>query len=111
MGVCLVSQTTPCRYSQRRDSHVLDLLTDPHHSIFGFLLGVTTAGASLYYYVIDEYKVSNELLMEDIYVRKKRPGLFISDLCSTTTYVSQVCRFQSRSRENSKYAKQSLTMA
>jgi len=39
------------------------------HSIFGFLFGVTTAGASLYYYVIDEYKVSNELLMEDIYVR------------------------------------------
>jgi len=37
--------------------------------IFGFLLGATSSGAGLYYYVIDEYKVSNELLTEDIYVR------------------------------------------
>jgi hypothetical protein len=38
-------------------------------SLFGFLLGATTAGAGMYYYVIDEYRVSNELLTEDIYVR------------------------------------------
>ena len=37
--------------------------------MFGFLLGATTAGAGMYYYVIDEYRVSNELLTEDIYVR------------------------------------------
>lgn len=37
-------------------------------SVFGFLLGSFLAGAGLYYYVIDEYKVSNELLTEDIYV-------------------------------------------
>lgn len=37
--------------------------------LFGFLLGATTAGAGMYYYVIDEYRVSNELLTEDIYVR------------------------------------------
>lgn len=35
--------------------------------LFGFLLGATAAGSGLYYYVIDEYKVSNELLTEDIY--------------------------------------------
>ncbi|KAF2869058.1 hypothetical protein BDV95DRAFT_110841 [Massariosphaeria phaeospora] len=35
--------------------------------LFGFLLGATTAGAGMYYYVIDEYRVSNELLTEDIY--------------------------------------------
>ncbi|TKX24539.1 hypothetical protein C1H76_3147 [Elsinoe australis] len=35
--------------------------------ILGFLLGSTLAGSALYYYVIDEYKVSNELLTEDIY--------------------------------------------
>lgn len=34
----------------------------------GFLLGAVSAGGALYYYVIDEYKVSNELLTEDIYV-------------------------------------------
>ena len=38
------------------------------HSLFGFLLGSVLAGTGLYYYVVDEYKVSNELLTEDIYV-------------------------------------------
>jgi len=36
-------------------------------TLFGFLLGSFLAGGGLYYYVIDEYKVSNELLTEDIY--------------------------------------------
>lgn len=36
--------------------------------LFGFLAGSVLAGSALYYYVIDEYKVSNELLTEDIYV-------------------------------------------
>jgi hypothetical protein len=36
--------------------------------LFGFLTGATTAGAGMYYYVIDEYRVSNQLLTEDIYV-------------------------------------------
>ncbi|GAM83197.1 hypothetical protein ANO11243_011830 [Dothideomycetidae sp. 11243] len=35
--------------------------------LLGFLLGSTTAGAGLYYYVIDEYRVSNGVLNEDIY--------------------------------------------
>ncbi|KAI4115358.1 MAG: hypothetical protein LQ345_004017 [Seirophora villosa] len=35
--------------------------------MFGFLLGTTLAGAGTYYYVLDEYRVSNELLTEDIY--------------------------------------------
>ncbi|KAF2085431.1 hypothetical protein K490DRAFT_67846 [Saccharata proteae CBS 121410] len=35
--------------------------------LFGFLLGSVTAGAGMYYYVMEEYKVSNELLTEDIY--------------------------------------------
>ncbi|KAL2058949.1 hypothetical protein ABVK25_000241 [Lepraria finkii] len=35
--------------------------------IFGFLLGATLAGAGTYYYILEEYKVSNELLTEDIY--------------------------------------------
>lgn len=38
-------------------------------SLFGFLLGSTLAGASVYYYILEEYKVSNEMLTEDIYVR------------------------------------------
>ncbi|KAK0514844.1 hypothetical protein JMJ35_002223 [Cladonia borealis] len=35
--------------------------------MFGFLLGSTFAGAGTYYYILEEYKVSNELLTEDIY--------------------------------------------
>jgi hypothetical protein len=40
-----------------------------YNRLFGFLLGATTSGAGMYYYVIDEYRVSNQLLTEDIYVR------------------------------------------
>lgn len=36
-------------------------------TVLGFLLGSVLAGGGLYYYVVDEYKVSNELLTEDIY--------------------------------------------
>ena len=39
------------------------------YRLFGFLLGSTLAGASVYYYILEEYKVSNEMLTEDIYVR------------------------------------------
>ncbi|QKX58891.1 uncharacterized protein TRUGW13939_06019 [Talaromyces rugulosus] len=35
--------------------------------LFGFLLGTVTAGASVYYYVLKEYRVSNEMLTDDIY--------------------------------------------
>ncbi|EGS17410.1 uncharacterized protein CTHT_0067350 [Thermochaetoides thermophila DSM 1495] len=37
--------------------------------LFGFFLGTTAAGAGVYYYAVQEYKASNELLTEDIYVR------------------------------------------
>jgi hypothetical protein len=42
-------------------SFVLDRLT-------GFLLGSVLSGAGMYYYVLNEYRVSNELLTEDIFV-------------------------------------------
>ncbi|KAA6413243.1 MAG: hypothetical protein FRX48_02987 [Lasallia pustulata] len=35
--------------------------------LLGFLLGSTLTGAGVYYYILEEYKVSNELLTEDIY--------------------------------------------
>lgn len=40
------------------------------YRLFGFFLGSTLAGAGTYYYVLEEYKVSNELLTEDIYVSR-----------------------------------------
>ena len=45
----------------------------------GFLLGSVIAGSGLYYYMVDEYKVSNELLTEDIYVSGS--GYFEFVLC------------------------------
>ena len=47
-------------------------LTRRSNRLFGFLLGSTLAGFGMYYYVVDEYKVSNELLVEDIYVSRER---------------------------------------
>ncbi|KAH7326501.1 hypothetical protein B0I35DRAFT_422903 [Stachybotrys elegans] len=35
--------------------------------LFGFLLGCTLAGGSVYSYLLKEYKTSNDLLTEDIY--------------------------------------------
>ncbi|KAH8602572.1 hypothetical protein B0O99DRAFT_647462 [Bisporella sp. PMI_857] len=35
--------------------------------LLGFFLGSTLAGTGVYYYVLEEYKVSNELLTSDIY--------------------------------------------
>lgn len=37
--------------------------------LFGFLLGSVLTGSGVYYYILEEYRVSNELLTEDIYVR------------------------------------------
>lgn len=37
--------------------------------LFGFFLGSTLTGAGVYYYVLEEYRVANELLTGDIYVR------------------------------------------
>ncbi|MCJ1310069.1 hypothetical protein MMC25_003730 [Agyrium rufum] len=36
-------------------------------SLFGFFFGSTLAGAGTYYYILEEYRVSNEMLTEDIY--------------------------------------------
>jgi hypothetical protein len=37
--------------------------------LFGFLLGCTLSGGSVYGYLLKEYKTANDLLSEDIYVR------------------------------------------
>ena len=50
--------------------------------LFGFLLGATTSGAGMYYYVIDEYRVSNQLLTEDIYVRSFQHTTVASSLAN-----------------------------
>ncbi|CAK7242555.1 MAG: hypothetical protein STHCBS139747_004050 [Sporothrix thermara] len=39
--------------------------------LFGFLLGTTLTGSSVYYYVLTEYKASNDQLTEDIYTLQR----------------------------------------
>ncbi|KAJ5081606.1 hypothetical protein NUU61_009870 [Penicillium alfredii] len=34
--------------------------------VFGFLTGAVAAGASVYYYVLGDYRVANEMLSDDI---------------------------------------------
>ncbi|KAG0642424.1 hypothetical protein HOY80DRAFT_1007967 [Tuber brumale] len=34
--------------------------------LFGFLLGSTISGGTAYFYLLEEYRVSNELLTEDV---------------------------------------------
>jgi hypothetical protein len=36
--------------------------------LFGFLTGTVVAGASVYYYVLADYRISNEMLNDDITV-------------------------------------------
>ncbi|KAF2278284.1 WLM-domain-containing protein [Westerdykella ornata] len=50
-----------------RDKWTCRSMACTESQLFGFLLGATTAAGAMYYYVIDEYRVSNELLTEDIY--------------------------------------------
>lgn len=45
------------------------MLTLRGNRLFGFLVGATLAGSGTYYYVLQDYKASNELLQDDIYVR------------------------------------------
>ncbi|CAK7268950.1 hypothetical protein SEPCBS119000_003320 [Sporothrix epigloea] len=39
--------------------------------LFGFLFGTTLTGSAVYYYVLTEYKASNDQLTEDIYTLQK----------------------------------------
>lgn len=48
--------------------------------LFGFFLGSSLTGAGVYYYVLEEYRVANELLTEDIYV-----------CCFPSTFSPQCC--------------------
>ncbi|PGH06450.1 hypothetical protein AJ79_06540 [Helicocarpus griseus UAMH5409] len=51
--------------------------------LFGFLFGTAVAGASVYYYILEEYRVSNEMLTEDIYALQaatQRLNAYVTEL-------------------------------
>ncbi|OJJ50161.1 hypothetical protein ASPZODRAFT_110293 [Penicilliopsis zonata CBS 506.65] len=51
--------------------------------VFGFLAGSVAAGISVYYYILAEYRVSNEMLTEDIYalqVATRKLQTYITEL-------------------------------
>lgn len=45
--------------------------------LFGFLTGAVVAGASVYFYVLGDYRVSNEMLSDDINVSLPRARLIL----------------------------------
>lgn len=48
----------------------LALATDTDwRRLFGFLFGCVLSGSAVYTYLAQEFKVSNDMLSEDIYVR------------------------------------------
>lgn len=51
--------------SKPTDFQTLLLISD---SVFGFLAGSVAAGASVYYYILAEYRFANEMLSDDISV-------------------------------------------
>lgn len=61
-------------------------LANNYRRLFGFLLGVTLAGASAYYYVIDEYKLGNDMLTEDIYVSSSPLEPYLQTFRGPNTY-------------------------
>ncbi|KAL1892529.1 hypothetical protein Sste5346_007041 [Sporothrix stenoceras] len=50
--------------------------------LFGFLLGATLTGAGVYYYVLTEYKASNDQLTEDIYTLQRATQQLSSHLAT-----------------------------
>ena len=64
---------------------VLELLTASVLSrLFGFLFGCVLSGGAVYSYVLGEYKTSNDLLTEDIYVRlPELCGAYFNALCAS----------------------------
>jgi hypothetical protein len=59
-------------------------LTQMEYRLLGFLSGSFLAAGGMYFYVLQEYKVSNELLTEDIYVSFPLPPiLFLAALLAS----------------------------
>lgn len=55
---------------KRQGHHLSTKLTRSGVSrLFGFLFGCVLSGGAVYSYLVQEYKTSNDLLTEDIYVR------------------------------------------
>lgn len=51
--------------------------------LFGFLFGSVLAGGAAYSYLLQEYKASNDLLTEDVYVRLSCPLLYTTTTAPT----------------------------
>ncbi|KAL4887185.1 hypothetical protein BJY04DRAFT_48968 [Aspergillus karnatakaensis] len=58
--------------------------------LFGFLSGTVFAGAVVYYYILGEYRVSNESLTEDIYALQSATQKLQSYISELETRVDQL---------------------
>ncbi|KAJ5196032.1 hypothetical protein N7449_006511 [Penicillium cf. viridicatum] len=58
--------------------------------VFGFLTGSVAAGASVYYYILAEYRFANELLSDDISALQKATIKLQSYITELETRVDQL---------------------
>ncbi|KAL4921537.1 hypothetical protein BDW62DRAFT_174890 [Aspergillus aurantiobrunneus] len=58
--------------------------------LFGFLSGAVVAGAAVYYYILGEYRVSNEMLTEDIYALQSATQKLQTYISELETRVDQL---------------------
>ncbi|KAL4869052.1 hypothetical protein BDV12DRAFT_168526 [Aspergillus spectabilis] len=58
--------------------------------LFGFLSGTVFAGAVVYYYILGEYRISNESLTEDIYALQSATQKLQSYISELETRVDQL---------------------
>ncbi|RMJ21194.1 hypothetical protein PHISP_07935 [Aspergillus sp. HF37] len=58
--------------------------------VFGFLSGALAAGGAVYYYILAEYRVSNEMLTEDIYALQSATQTLQSYIVELEKKVDQV---------------------
>ncbi|KAL5343619.1 hypothetical protein BJX70DRAFT_353014 [Aspergillus crustosus] len=58
--------------------------------LFGFLSGTVVAGVAVYYYILGEYRISNESLTEDIYALQSATQKLQNYISELETRVDQL---------------------
>ncbi|KAL2815780.1 hypothetical protein BDW59DRAFT_153701 [Aspergillus cavernicola] len=58
--------------------------------LFGFLSGAVVAGATVYYYILGEYRISNTMLTEDIYALQSATQKLQTYISELETRVDQL---------------------
>ncbi|KAL4788355.1 hypothetical protein BJX76DRAFT_316294 [Aspergillus varians] len=60
--------------------------------LFGFLSGAVVAGTAVYFYILGEYRISNEMLTEDIYALQSATQKLQTYIAELETRVDQLSK-------------------